>query len=422
MSPSYRRKGAVLGSVLAGFVGQAALALSGPLTARMLGVTGRGQLALVFLFIAITSLLGGLGLPTAVTFLLAKSQATAAGALWRFRGHWFLLCVSASLGCTSAILLYQALTGALHGIIVPTLLLSFPAVGLSMTLQLAIGCLQGEMRFSALSVLRVLPAALTAGAVTVVYLTNLTRSVPVLLSLSVGASFISSLLSIIIIFRPKSPALKGGALRLEGRQLARYGLRALLGASSPIDSLSLDQAFVGLLLSPRLLGLYVVAGAFANLPTLVLQSVGLLALPRVAAIGDATLQRQALNRVILASAILSAIVCVVVESVLQPFLTFAFGRPFLAALPIGRVLVAGGFFLGMRRLFTTLLQAVNRPGRASFGEALGVGALIVTLAPGVALLQDIGAALAISFSGFVTATYMLVALRKVDAKEPLLRD
>ena len=48
-----------------------------------------------------------------------------------------------------------------------------------------------------------------------------------------------------------------------------------------METFRLDQAVVGLFLTPAALGLYVVGLAFANLPRFIAQSVGYIAYPRI---------------------------------------------------------------------------------------------------------------------------------------------
>ena len=60
------------GSLGAGLAIQCCLIASGVAVARMLGVQHRGQFALMTLFPAVLTQLGGLGVPTAVTYFVAR--------------------------------------------------------------------------------------------------------------------------------------------------------------------------------------------------------------------------------------------------------------------------------------------------------------------------------------------------------------
>ncbi len=64
--------------------------------------------------------------------------------------------------------------------------------------------------------------------------------------------------------------------------MVAFGAKGLLGANSPIEYYRVDQAVVGLFLTPVALGLYSVALAFTNLPRSIANSLGVVAYPHVA--------------------------------------------------------------------------------------------------------------------------------------------
>ena len=68
---------AAIESVMTGLGGQAVLIISGILAARILGVEGRGYLALLIIFPVVLCQLGGLGLPQAVTYYTARNRKHA---------------------------------------------------------------------------------------------------------------------------------------------------------------------------------------------------------------------------------------------------------------------------------------------------------------------------------------------------------
>ena len=61
-----------LGSLASSVFSQGMLLLSGPASARLLGVTGRGEYALLVIIVTLGSFFGAAGLPTAVTYALAS--------------------------------------------------------------------------------------------------------------------------------------------------------------------------------------------------------------------------------------------------------------------------------------------------------------------------------------------------------------
>jgi hypothetical protein len=74
--PEIRRRaaGPISGTIWTSFGIQALLAGSGIITARLLGVEDRGNLAFLALVTAVLAQAGGLGLPTAATYFLANKE------------------------------------------------------------------------------------------------------------------------------------------------------------------------------------------------------------------------------------------------------------------------------------------------------------------------------------------------------------
>ena len=97
------------------------------------------------------------------------------------------------------------------------------------------------------------------------------------------------------------------------REMVAFGAKGLLGASSPIEYYRLDQAVVGLFLTPVALGIYAVALAFTNLPRFISTSVGMVAYPHVAAQSDPVEARRQLWRFFL----LTVAACAAVVAALE---------------------------------------------------------------------------------------------------------
>ena len=70
----------------------------------------------------------------------------------------------------------------------------------------------------------------------------------------------------------------------------------------------LDQAVVGLFMPPSVLGLYVVAVAFTNLPRFVGQSIGMVAYPTVANARDPLEARRRLSRLVMMTVGVSVVI------------------------------------------------------------------------------------------------------------------
>src|SRR4029079_598580 len=104
--------------------------------------------------------------------------------------------------------------------------------------------LQGQDRFRPFNVLRILPTGMYAFAVLAVFVLGLADLVVVTTTWAISV-FLGGLLALGIALRglPAEDEFGEGPGR---RRLVRFGLKSLVGSTSPIEALRLDQAIVGL--------------------------------------------------------------------------------------------------------------------------------------------------------------------------------
>jgi O-antigen/teichoic acid export membrane protein len=107
---------------------------------------------------------------------------------------------------------------------------------------------------------------------------------------------------------------------------------------------------------------------------------------------------------------LVAVVCVLVELVLQPVLVAAFGHAAGAALTVARILVLAGLFLGL--LGAAVLQALGHPGRSTWAELIGFAVLLVAVPTLTTEFGIKGAASALLIAGLASVMAQFVLLRR----------
>ncbi len=218
-----------LGALSAGLFGQATLIVSGPATAKLLGVTGRGELAILGIVALISSQVGALGLPTAVTYTVAMHGIRAHSVLSKIAPTWASLCFVAGLAGAGVTL---ALGGAssssvwLDAVLVATWIVS------SMTYTLALACLQGESRFRSLNWARPIASTASAAGLLCLFLVAHRAAVASVLAVVVLANVLASLITARLAFAPRATAVRIPPPKVEVRQLVRYGLASLAGASA----------------------------------------------------------------------------------------------------------------------------------------------------------------------------------------------
>jgi O-antigen/teichoic acid export membrane protein len=391
----------LIGSIMSGLGGQIAVLVSGVLAARLLGPEDRGNLALFVLIPLALSQLGNLGLPLAMTYEFSRDEGAARGALRNL--------------ARPALLLTAALV-VVHGMIVIGLaahrdvevqiaaaitLLVIPADSAQLY---GLAILQGRRDFVAFNVLRLLPAVTYSALAFGAFLLG-AGDLPLFASFFAASYAVVGAATLVTALRrspPRDVAEAPGAA-----ELLRFGMRGLFGSVSPLETLRLDQAIVGVYLSPAALGLYVVGVAFTNLPRFVAQSIGVVAYPHVTAQPDPVGARRSMWRFLFGSILVSVAVVVPLEVLADRVVPTFFGEAFAGAVPIMQVLLVSSLFLSARRVLTDTSRGTGQPGLGSVAEIVSW----VSLVPGIALLAPqfgaVGVALAFTASAAISFAVLL---------------
>ena len=372
---------AVAGSLVAGVVTQAALAISGILLARTLGPENRGYLALLLLWPAILSQVGGLGLPFAMAYFVARDPGHAA-ALTRSLMAPAALQVVALLVCQIAVLTWY--DAGKPGPVQLASLFTLVAVPAQLALDYGLGILQGQQRFLAFNLLRAVVPWLTALAAAFLFLSQ-TRHLPMVTLALMTATALGGCAALLVAIRGVSPHRRSGKTSSDDavpgrRQLLTFGVRGLLGSIYPVETFRIDQAVVGLLLSPAALGVYVVALAFTNLPRFIAQSVGMVAYPHIAGAPDRRSARRSMWRLFGLVVTLSVAVVIALEAAVGLLVPLFFGPAFSAAVLPARIMLIGVVFLAGRRLLTEALKGTGFPIAGTVSEIASWAWLVPALA------------------------------------------
>jgi O-antigen/teichoic acid export membrane protein len=406
---------ATLGSVAAGVAAQGALVISGILSARMLGPTDRGYLALIILIPSTVAQLGSLGISLATTYFIARQPSSARAVVSLVRRPAFAQI--AVLTAIHVIVVLFLIAGKPDRFTLAALI-SLGSVPASYAVEYGLAILQGTQRFAVFNLLRIVPTAAYAGVLVVLVL------------LSAGSLTIVFTASLMATIGTGALALGSGLASLRGRDgaaeaptrrdLLRFGLGSYLGYVSPIESLRLDQLYVGAVFPPATLGIYVVATAFTNLSRMVGQSIGLIAAPHVASLPEGSEQRRAAWRFFLLATVLCGGVTLVLILTVQWLTPLLFGHQFASAGGLAQVLVLGAFFLAIRRTLTDGARGCGLPALGSLAEAAAaawfVPAVLLLSGP----LDDMGVAVAwtsaVAF-GFAVLLVRFAMSRPAEADE-----
>ena len=398
------------GSLLASFYSQAAVVVTGILTARSLGPTDRGYWALLVLVPAILQQLGTLGLPLATTYFIASERGKERAVLRAIR--------------TPAIAQVLALT------VIQAAVLWFLVEGEPDRVRLAAGAsllliagavadmygkaiLQGQGRFTALNIVRPTTVTFALVGIVALFATGDARLAPVA-AVWVAATLAGGAVTLAVALARRDR--RGQVEHVARGPMVRFGLRGLLGSASPIETFRVDQAAIGLVLPAQELGLYVAALSFTNLPALISRSVGMIALPQVAR--TAARGSSDIWRFFWVSVALTGIVVVLLELWAGFLVPLFFGEDFEDAVPMTRILLVGAFLYAARRVLTDGVSGSGMPGLGSIAELSSWFVLVPLMAILVGPWGAEGVATALTISAAFSLAVLVVLFRRAERRMP----
>lgn len=405
-SPGSKRRGSVLGLAGANYLTVLLGFLTGPITARVLGPSGRGELAAAAAYGGAVVLVLSWGLPHAVSYRVSTGESKP-GELLRPVMRW------AALG---------AIPAAGAGLAVGFLLTNFSGpgrVGVAVVVALSpLGvvalCLEAMHRgrgdLETLTRARIVSIGLPAIGVVTLWLAGALSIGSVLAVTTVGS--ISTLAFVAI----RLGAAREGRVAL--RPLLEYGSRSVLAVGAVVVSGRLDQAIIAPVLGSRDLGLYAVAVSISSLPLGLAYAISNRSwseVGRAPAGEDSDIGALYVRRTVAAVFFATTLLALV-----APFaIPFLFGPEFQASVAPTLILLPATVAGGLVMAGETGLSALGYPGRASWAQAggtvIGILALVVLIGP----FGINGAALATTLDFFVTAAALGVCLRRVGARQLL---
>jgi len=414
-TPGRLARRAIAGSFVSSGWTQLALVVSGVLTARMLGAEARGELALLVLLGAAFGLAGTLGLPLAVTYEIAQ------------RGHDPRLVLRlVARNAAGQALLFSALHGLALAFLLPTADPEVRIAGIAtlawtpafIALQYGLAALQGGLRLDAYNAFRAAPATLYAAATLALWVAGI-HTLGAIGGVFALSWIAAALLVLGIAQGSQTSEASGNPPDLPS--MRRFGLRSLVGWLVPIEAFRVDQAAVGLLVSPTALGLYVVAVAFTNLPRFIGQGIGSVAYPLVARHTDRDGARQEVGRVAAIASVVILALVLAAELAVGWLVPLLFGAGFEGAVPLARALLPAGGCLAIRRTLTDAARGAGFVSAGSVAEVVswvvfGTGALLF-----VPRYQEMGVALAVlsaSAASLAACTWVWLASTESPANAP----
>jgi O-antigen/teichoic acid export membrane protein len=377
--------------------------VTGPLQARALGASGRGELAAIAVVSLWLPVLASLGLEAFVARQAARQDELPEVFGTLGLTTFVVGLLIAPVGFPISSLLAQG-RHAVHLFI----LLQFLILPITLLAQLAYYCLVGLERWTAIIMIRLIPILSTALAVIVLFLLG---------SMTVTAIALVGVVSSMCAILPVLPAIfKIGAFRLRLgllREAIPFGAKAWIGTVVGLTNGRLDQLLMVTLVSSRQLGLYAIAVTAASPANQIAFSLASPLLSRVAS-GERHLVSRAL-RITLMFVLLVNLIGIFVTPVLLPLM---FGSSFSAAVPMALILFVAALPLCSTTLLSQAMVADGKPSVPAIAESLTLVITVPGLLVLVPVLGGIGAALVSLIAyGANSAIQLRAARRRFD--EPI---
>lgn len=389
--------------------------LTGPIVARALGPSGRGQLAAIAAPLALIPIVLGLGLGTFATREVASGK-TVRSVLST------LLPISVVLGLIGAITGWP-LAGALsqgHSTIRTFLRVGFLLAPLSLVVVVLQSTLAGQQRWNRLLVARAIPTVIAVLAIPTLFVFH---ALTVATAATVG--IVGGAATLLPTFGLLREGLRAEWSPVYSRLALSFGARAWAGGLANIANFRLDQVLMISLTSSTQLGLYAVAVTVGTAPAVLPAAVAGPIQARVAS-GD----RDIVGRSTRVTMLLVGVLHVIVGALAVPVVTVLFGPAFTDSILMIWVLLAAGVPFAGGLLLSSVLSADGAPGRTAVAQFLALAVtipLLLVLVPGhggMGAAVTSAAAYSTSFivlvratvtRGLVSGTAALLVPRREDA-------
>ena len=376
----------------------AALAfITGPVLARALGASGRGDLAAILVPLHLMTPIAIVGMDVYAAREAARGRPV--GTLGLSLG--LMLTVFGGIVAVAGVPISAALAGD-REVVRAFLLIGFALAPVTLLVALLVGLSTGLQRWRLVIAVKLVPGTVIAAALVVLFITD---------SLTVGTAAVVYLAAELITGMIVAPVLRHSHLRLDWgvmKEGISFGGRAWAGTLADLANARLDQLLMIPLVAPRELGLYAVAVSIGSIAWIVTGGISPPLLARISA-GEIALAPRALRTVL----VVLAAVTIVVAALTPVVLRVLFGPEFTDATHAAWILLAAGLPAAGSEILTQTLNGAGRPGMAAFGQGVALAITIPGLLILLPIIGIIGAALISLVAYSVNFLIVLIATMRI---------
>lgn len=387
---------------------------SGVLAARLLLPEGRGELAAVVLWPSVIAAIGCFSIDQAIVYHAAR-RPESAPRLLALGLYLTALCALVTVAVAFPLLprLYGGFSPEVGSLARLYLLVSVPTFGFALV---ATGFLQGTLRFGEWNLVRTLQPLAYVGGILLLLAYGMANLRGFALAALAGG-VVSLALGLWFCFRAAARQERSGSATT-WRQVMGYSSTVHLGSLMSMLAARLDMMLISLILAATELGLYAVATALASPIGLISSTLVPLIFAKVSGQQAEAGQRLVLGRYLrLGLAMtLSAALCL---AVLGPWLLeLLFGRAFLPAVEVFRVLLLALVLGGIGTTLATGLKAGGHPEAVNKVQ-LATLLLSALVMPALILgLGLIGAAWGLVLVNTAAALYTVILVMRLFHADP----
>jgi O-antigen/teichoic acid export membrane protein len=380
--------------------------LTGTLSARMLGPTGRGELAAIVLWPTAIALLLSFGLNQAIAFHIGRRSfsiheiATASATIGIVQGS---LAILLGLWIVPKVLSKYPPSvqhlGILFALFTPALILA----GYSANF------FQGSQDLARFNIIRTLsPFAYCCALIALFVLRS--GSLKLVVVSQIAATVIALGLGTLLARRYLRPHFRWNSEAIP--RLLGFGWRTQATNLTSTFNQRVDQLMLSLFVAPQQLGWYAVAVTLSNAITVVPQAAGIVTFSRGAA-QDREHAVETLRTSFRGSLAWLVACCGVLYFAAPILIRVAFGPQFEGSILACRILLPGALMIGLNQVLYSGASALEHPGLPSIAESVGMVVTIVGLYLLVPRWGYLGAAAVSSISYGVSFLVMLLLTRTV---------
>lgn len=347
-------------------------AISGILTARILGAAGRGELASAVVWAAILGALATLGLPQALIYISARSTDYVEEILTTTLALMFM---QSAVTCIAGYFLVDLLFDASKSSTRFVVKLYLASIPLNLITTYLSTIAQGMQNFRLSNGIRFMAAFGYFFAIILAAMFGWSNS-KFIISLALTMQFMVAGVSLIVFIKilPWRPSFN----RVLARDLLQYGLKSYMGSLSWLANARVDQFVMSLVLNTRDIGYYAVAVSYASLLFPMSGAFASTIFPRIAKSQANEAHRTIISalKINTAVATLIAIIMFLAGPLIIPFV---FGAEYQYSVLPSSILLPGTVVLGCNYVLSDGLRGLGFPGKVSFAEFIGLVITIIGL-------------------------------------------